>query len=153
MAPFDDPHEFDRFVEEMQQMINEQDEKEFTPEVLQHAKNPYHMGTLDQPEITFAYTGPCHDTIELDLQIAPGTPSMIQTGRFRTDGCGPTFACGSVLMQLIEGLSLEKAEQLSEADLLRTLKALPPTHEHCATLAIRTLKGAIKKYKTAQNMR
>ena len=60
-----------------------------------------------------------------------------------TDGCGPTVACGSMLIKMVEGKSLAEAAAIEAAELIVSLDGLPPEHIHCATLAVNTLHQAI----------
>jgi nitrogen fixation NifU-like protein len=70
----------------------------------------------------------------------------ITQASFMTDGCGPTIACGSMLTQMITGVSLEAADLITAQDLLTALDGLPPEHVHCAGLAVGTLKEALEMY-------
>ena len=73
--------------------------------------------------------------------------NIIEKANFVTDGCGASVATASQTTILIEGKSLDFAENLKPEDVDQALKGLPEDHKHCAELAVRTLKRAIKKYK------
>ena len=73
--------------------------------------------------------------------------NIIEKANFVTDGCGASVATASQTTILIEGKSLDFAEQLTAEDVDRALKGLPEDHKHCAELSVRTLKRALKKYK------
>ncbi len=73
--------------------------------------------------------------------------NIIEKANFVTDGCGASVATASQTTILIEGKSLDFAEQLKPEDVDQALKGLPEDHKHCTELAVRTLKRAIKKYK------
>ena len=77
--------------------------------------------------------------------------NKIDKANFITDGCGATVACGSQTTMLIEGRSLEFAENLKSKDIEMALNGLPEDHKHCAELAIRTLRRLIEKYKYKKN--
>ena len=72
--------------------------------------------------------------------------NIIEKANFVTDGCGASVATASQTTILIEGKSLDFAEKLKPEDVDQALKGLPEDHKHCAELAVRTLKRAIKKY-------
>jgi len=61
---------------------------------------------------------------------------------FKTDGCGPSLACGSMAACLAEGRRIEDAAGLRQQDILEALGGLPKEFEHCALLAANTLKAA-----------
>ncbi len=73
--------------------------------------------------------------------------NIIEKANFVTDGCGASVATASQTTILIEGKSLDFAEQLKPEDVDQALKGLPEDHKHCTELAVRTLKRALKKYK------
>ena len=65
--------------------------------------------------------------------------------KFMTDGCGPTIACGSKLVKMVLNKKIEEALSLLPEDLMKALDGLPPDHEHCALLSIRTLNKAFNR--------
>ena len=78
--------------------------------------------------------------MQIDLQIQE---KMIASAKFTTDGCGATIACGSMLTKMVQNKTLSDAEQITANDLLLALDGLPKDHEHCAELAVMTLREAI----------
>ncbi len=63
-----------------------------------------------------------------------------------TDGCGLTVACGSMLTTMIEGLSVEEAQEITPQQLIEALDGLPAENTHCAKLAVDTLLKAIMSW-------
>jgi len=61
---------------------------------------------------------------------------------FITDGCGSSIACGSIATTLAEGRCIEDVLDLRQQDVLDALGGLPPGLEHCALLAVHTLREA-----------
>ena len=53
------------------------------------------------------------------------------------------MACGNMLSRMVEGLSLEEAGRIRPEDLIVALDGLPEESEHCAALAVSTLREAI----------
>jgi hypothetical protein len=60
--------------------------------------------------------------------------------------CGPSLASGSMTTTLAEGKSLEDAAALRQKDILDALQGLPKESEHCALLAVNTLRVACEEY-------
>jgi nitrogen fixation NifU-like protein len=142
--PLDD---IDKWVEEIQKEIDEEEAKRYNKRVVEFYKNPKNWGKPKDEEITVrhAYEGSCGDTMQFFLKIKN---NIIKKANFITDGCGATVAAGSQTMILIEGKPLKYAESLVPKDLDEKLGGLPDDHKHCAELAIRTLQRAIEKYKS-----
>jgi nitrogen fixation NifU-like protein len=85
--------------------------------------------------------------MEFWLQIAEG---RIVQANFVTSGCGPSRASGSMTTELAIGKSLPEAARLEQQDVLQVLGGLPDESEHCALLAVNTLKAAIGDYHARQ---
>jgi NifU-like protein involved in Fe-S cluster formation len=60
-----------------------------------------------------------------------------------TDGCGATIACGSMLTKMVRSKTLSEAAEITHEDLLTALDGMPEGHEHCAKLAVKTLRQTI----------
>lgn len=109
-------------------------------------KNPKNWGkpSADDISVSQSYKGPCGDSIQFFLTIRDNT---IEEARFITDGCGACMATANQTTLLIEGKSLDYADEITSEDIDKALKGLPEDHKHCTKLAKRTLARAIKKYK------
>lgn len=107
-----------------------------------HIQNPRNAGELPDANATAEEVNPvCGDRLRLSLRLQDG---RIKTARFLAYGCAPTLACGSVLAEMIEGLTIEDAKQLTKQDVSRALGGLPARKGHAAALAIETLQAALK---------
>ena len=137
---------FDEFVDNLQKEVIKKEIEDYNEYIVQLFHNPKNWGRLPENEISISqsYTGPCGDTMWFFLKIDDG---IIQKANFITDGCGASVATASQTTLLIEQKSLKFAETLKSKDIDKALKGLPEDHKHCADLAVRTLKRAIKKYK------
>jgi nitrogen fixation protein NifU and related proteins len=115
----------------------------YSAEVLEHFQNPRGVGELDNATASVEVQNPvCGDVLRLSLSIAEG---KIALARFRAKGCVPAIACGSKLVELLEGTSLDEARRFNRGDLAESLGGLPPASEHAAALAIDALQAALKK--------
>ncbi len=107
-----------------------------------HLANPRNAGELPRANAFAERTNPvCGDRLRLTLLINNG---RIEAARFLAYGCPPTLACGSVLTEIIEGMSAEKAWHLTRQEIVQALGGLPARKQHAAALAIETLKAALK---------
>jgi nitrogen fixation NifU-like protein len=141
--PLDD---LDKWVEEIQKEINEEEIKRYNKYIVELYQNPKNWGKPRDEEIStrHAYEGSCGDTMQFFLKIKD---NIIEKANFITDGCGATVAAGSQITIMIEGKPIQYAESLEAIDLDKKLGGLPDDHKHCAELAIKTLHRAIEKYK------
>jgi len=110
---------------------------------LAHALTPQNLGALPNPEGFARPQRDCGDYIELYLRIQD---EVISDARFLTEGCVQVVACGSALTCLIKGRPVSQALQVDAELIQAELGGLPPQHRHCAELAERTLKEALRDY-------
>jgi nitrogen fixation NifU-like protein len=125
---------------------HEEEIEDYNDYITELFRNPKNWGKPHKKEISVSqsYTGPCGDTIQFFLKI---TGNIIEKANFINNGCGTSIATASQTTILIEGRSLDYAEKLNPIDIDKALKGLPEDHKHCADLAVRTLRRAIKKYR------
>ncbi len=110
---------------------------------LGHALTPSNLGMIPQAEAYGRFERQCGDALELYLRVREG---VIADARFMTEGCLATIACGSALTGLIKGLSVQEAAQVSPAELQEAVGGLPPGEEHCAEMAVGSLRQAVSDY-------
>ena len=139
---------FDVFFAKLEKELREQEIEEFNEYIVNLFHNPKNWGKPPDEEISISqkFKGPCGDSVFFFLTI---NGNIIEKANFITDGCGGCFAAACQTTLLIEGKSLNFAEALKPEDVDSALKGLPEDHKHCAELAIRTLRRAIKKYKAS----
>jgi len=110
-----------------------------------HLANPRHAGELPDADAVSEQTNPvCGDRLRLYLRLRD---HRIESARFLAYGCPPTLACGSVLVEMIEGMNVDEAARLTRQDIIRALGGLPSRKQHAAALAIETLRAALKASK------
>jgi nitrogen fixation NifU-like protein len=99
------------------------------------------VGELPDATAIAEQTNPvCGDRLRLSVRLREG---RIEAARFLAYGCAPTLACGSVLAEMIEGMTVEEAVRLTRQELIRALGGLPSRKQHAAALAIETLRAAL----------
>jgi len=131
----------------------------YSAKLLAEADYPRNVGRMDSPDAEATVLGWCGDTMKIYLGLEQdrihgdtmenylGLDQVrIRGATFMTDGCGPSLACGSMLTTLIQGMTLEQANQFSAADLRAALDGMPEESAHCADLAVNTLHKAIADY-------
>ncbi len=139
---------FDDFVENLQKELLRMEIKDYNEKIVTLCYNPQNWGKLLRNEITCfgeLRGGPKNYFLGLYLNVEH---NIIRKIRFLTDGCGVMIATGSQITILLEDKTIEFAENLKVEDIDKALMGLPEDEKHCLDLAIKTLKGAIEKYKT-----
>ena len=139
---------FDKFVDKLQKEIIDKEIYDFNEHIVKLFHNPKNWGKPANFTISHSCKGEKKDTMEFYLTIQD---DLIKNANFFTDGCGATVATGSQTTILIEGKSLEYAENLKTEDIDLALNGLPDDHKHSLELAINTLRNLIEKYKSKRN--
>lgn len=111
-----------------------------------HIANPRNVGELPDANATAEETNPvCGDRLRLSLRLRDG---RIEAARFLAYGCAPTLACGSAVTEIIEGMTIADALQLTKQEIARALDGLPARKQHAAALAIETLRAALEVWRS-----
>ncbi|KKM64029.1 hypothetical protein LCGC14_1505480 [marine sediment metagenome] len=138
--------DFDQFVDNLQKEIIKKEIKDHNEKIVDLFHNPINMGKPPDEDITVFEElrgGPKGYFLGLYLMIED---KLIIKAHFETDGCGVMVAIGSQLTLLLEGKSIESAENLKPEEIDKALMGVPQDEFHCIDLAIETLKSIIKKY-------
>jgi nitrogen fixation NifU-like protein len=105
---------------------------------------PKNFGPMRGASAHAKIKGPCGDTVEVWLDISS---DKIQQATFMTDGCRYSVHCCSVAVKLAEGMRLEEAAQMTQAQVLDAAGSIPPDHRHCALLAVNTIHDAVEEFR------
>ena len=120
----------------------------YSEKVIDHMENPRNVGSLDKndPEVGTGMVGApaCGDVMKLQLRISDD--GTIEEAKFKTFGCGSAIASSSYITTLVEGLTVDEAMEITNADIAQEL-SLPPVKIHCSVLAEDAVKAAINNWK------
>src|SRR5207302_6585247 len=95
-----------------------------------HIAHPRNAGELSDANAVAEETNPvCGDRLRLSLRI---DNEKIEAARFLAYGCAPTLACGSVLTEMIGGISVDDANKLTRKQIVDALGGLSPQNQHAA---------------------
>lgn len=111
---------------------------------MDHFKNPRNLGKIDNADAQ-ATEGSiaCGDMMTVYLKIED---DHIRDIKFESYGCAANIATASMMTEVVKGLSLEQAKQITWKEIVEKLGGLPQIKYHCSNLAVDTLRKAIKAY-------
>ncbi|HEX4414672.1 MAG TPA: SUF system NifU family Fe-S cluster assembly protein [Lacipirellulaceae bacterium] len=120
------------------------DEEELYQEhILDHYEDPFHRGQL--PTATHAHedNNPlCGDVIRIELELGPD--GKIRDAFFTGQGCVISQASASMLLEKLQGKTVEEAKQFSANDMLELYGArLTPNRQKCCLLSWKVLQSAV----------
>jgi nitrogen fixation NifU-like protein len=129
--------------QKFEELMKQEMRKIYSEAVVEHSMNPRNLGDLEDANGFARVTGPCGDTMSIWIKVNGDT---FINASFMTDGCGTTIASGSMVTEMVKGKSISEALKTTQRDVLDALGGLPQESEHCALLAVNTLKAAISDY-------
>jgi len=118
----------------------------YSEKVLDHFRNPRNVGTLEGDDVAVGKVGnpTCGDIMEVFLRI---DGDKITDAKFRTFGCGSAIATTSMTTEMVVGMTLDDAMELTRNDVADELDGLPPIKMHCSNLAADALHDAITSFR------
>lgn len=109
--------------------------------VASHFAEPRNVGRLESPDCV-GRAGHVGQGPYMVLELRTDQHRIVEA-RFQTYGCPAAIACGSYLASTVEGMSFERAGELTAEDIGQGLGGLPLGKEHCPPLAIEALQNAL----------
>lgn len=114
----------------------------FSDALLDHFRNPRHVGELPAPAITVEVSNPaCGDILRLSAEFSG---EQVVNAGYRVRGCTASIAAGSALAELMIGQTRRALAVLAAADVEDRLGGLPPASKHVAALCIDGLRALLK---------
>jgi nitrogen fixation NifU-like protein len=109
--------------------------------IIDRYQNPHFKGELDPNDITFEDSNPlCGDEIRIDVVL--NGDDKVMDARYSGRGCAISQASADLLLESIQGKSIEEIKQLTKDDVLELLGIeLGPVRLKCALLSLKVLKA------------
>ncbi len=115
----------------------------YSKQVLDHFEHPRFAGELENATVCVDVENPaCGDRLRLALRIES---DRIVDVRFKAKGCVPAMACASRLAEMVTGIDVAAARNLTREELVEGLGALPEASTHAGHLAIDALRAALSR--------
>lgn len=119
---------------------------QYSEKTLDHFRNPRNVGTLEGDNVAVGRVGNpvCGDLMDIYIRVEDDRIADI---RFQTFGCGSAVATSSMITELVKGMQLDEALNVTRSDVADALDGLPPIKMHCSNLAADALHAAIVNWR------
>ena len=113
--------------------------------VMEHFMNPHNVGEIENPDGKGVYGSPvCGDMMLVTINVDDN--DVITDAKFKTYGCGSAIASSSMATDMIKGMTIDEALEVSNKKIVEELGGLPAIKIHCSVLAEHAIKNAIYDY-------
>lgn len=119
---------------------------EYTDKVQKHFLEPQNVGEIKKPSGTGDVGSlACGDALKLTLEI--DEKDIITDAKFKTFGCASAIASSSVLTEMVKGMTVDQAAEVTNEDIADALGGLPKEKMHCSVMGREALEAAIADFR------
>ena len=123
--------------------MSESEEELYQEHVLDHYEDPYHRGECATCTHAHEANNPlCGDVVRVELRL--NSNGLVDEAWFDGEGCVISQSSASMLMERIEGMSIDQVKHFSAEEMLNLFgPRLTPNRQKCCLLSWRVVQSAL----------
>jgi len=123
------------------------DRQEYIEYLLDHFQNPRNRHRMEDADVQLGGGNPgCGDLITMYLKI--DDDDRVSAVSFQGEGCTISQAGGSIISELIKGMTLDEVKELGTHTMKEEMgDDVVKSRVRCATLALGTVQAAVDQYR------
>jgi len=116
----------------------------YSEKLLDYFQNPRCVGEIPDAHSVAEVSNPvCGDVMKLWVKVNDG---RIQDAKFKAQGCSAAIATSSYATEMVIGMTVAEARQITKEQIAEALGGLPPSKIHCSVLASDAIKQVLKGF-------
>src|SRR5256885_14638440 len=116
----------------------------YSEKLLDYFQNPRCVGEIPDAHAVTQVSNPvCGDVMKLWVKIDNG---RVQDAKFKAQGCSAAIATSSYATELLIGMTIADARQITKEQIADALGGLPTSKIHCSVLASEAIREVLKKF-------
>src|ERR1041385_5878531 len=116
----------------------------YSEKLLDYFQNPRCVGEIAGASAVAEVSNPvCGDVMKLWVKVDDG---QIKDAKFKAQGCSAAIATSSYATELLIGMSVADARQITKEQIADALGGLPASKIHCSVLASDAIRQVLKGF-------
>ena len=116
----------------------------YSEKLLDYFQNPRCVGEIADADAVAQVSNPvCGDVMKLWVKVDDG---RIRDAKFKAQGCSAAIATSSYATELLIGMNVADARQVTKEQIAEALGGLPSSKIHCSVLASDAIKEVLKGF-------
>ena len=116
----------------------------YSEKLLDYFQNPRCVGEIPDAHAIAEVSNPvCGDVMKLWVKVGNG---RIEDAKFKAQGCSAAIATSSFATEMLIGMGIEDARQITREQIVEALGGLPASKIHCSVLASDAIKAVLKGF-------
>jgi nitrogen fixation NifU-like protein len=116
----------------------------YSAKLLDYFQNPRCVGEISDANGIAQVSNPvCGDVMKLWVKVMDG---RVQDAKFKAQGCSAAIATSSYATEMLIGMTITDARQITKEQIAEALGGLPSSKIHCSVLASDAIREVLKGF-------